>query len=289
MRRSSSAAAVVLAAGLVVSSVASGGGAVADPTLGTPATPGSPDSGDSLFPHQGNGGYDVQHYAIALRWRPAGSLTATVRIRAVATQALSAFNLDFRGLTVDRVSVGGVGAASSGPTGDELTITPASPIPDGQTFRTTIAYHGAPHYLTDPDGSPDGWIPTSDGATVLSEPIGSMTWFPSNDTPSDKATYGISVTVPRSKTVASNGRLVGFSSCPSTCHTSTWRWRETDPMASYLATVSIGDYDEVRGKSRRGVPLHSFVDPRLQARATARGVGTVVDFLASQFGPYPFA
>ena len=26
-------------------------------------TPGSPDSGDSLFPHAGNGGYDVSHYA----------------------------------------------------------------------------------------------------------------------------------------------------------------------------------------------------------------------------------
>src|SRR4051812_36986190 len=171
MRRSSSAAAVVPAAGLVVSSVASGGGAVADPTLGTPATPGSPDSGDSLFPHQGNGGYDVEHYAIALRWRPSGSIRATVRIRAVATQSLSAFNLDFRGLTVDDVTVAGLPAASSGPAGDELTITPAVSLADGQTFRTDIVYHGTPHFLTDPDGSPDGWIPTADGATVLSEPI----------------------------------------------------------------------------------------------------------------------
>jgi aminopeptidase N len=287
--RRRTATAALLAAGLMTSSVAAGADAQIDGARrGIAATPGSPDSGDSLFPHQGNGGYDVQHYAIALRWRPSGSIRATVRIRAVATQSLSAFNLDFRGLTVDHVTVAGLPAASSGPAGDELTITPAVSLADGQTFRTDIVYHGTPHFLTDPDGSPDGWIPTADGATVLSEPIGSMTWFPSNNTPSDKATYAIAVTVPCSKTVASNGRMVGQSTSPSPGCTTTSSWRERDPMASYLATVSIGDYDVVTGTSGRGVPLRSFVDPRLQARASARGVGGVVDFLSSQFGPYPF-
>jgi aminopeptidase N len=286
--RSKTAALTLVVGALLSTSIAVGGHALAEGRRGTPATPGSPDSGDSLFPHQGNGGYDVEHYAITLRWRTSGSITATVRIRAVATQALSAFNLDFRGLTVDSATVAGQPAGFSGPTGDELTITPAAPLLDGQKFRIVIAYRGTPHYLIDPDGSADGWIPTSDGVTVLSEPIGSMTWFPNNNTPSDKATYAISVTAPQSKTVASNGRLVGGSTSPSPGQTATWHWREADPMASYLATVSIGHYDEVAGKSNRGVPLRSFVDPHLDARATARGVGKVVDFLASQFGAYPF-
>jgi aminopeptidase N len=287
VRNRSRLAASALVLPLIVSIAGVGSVASAASPRGTPATPGSPDSGDSLFPHQGNGGYDVDHYAIALRWRPDGSIRATVRIRAVATQALSAFNLDFRGLTVDSVTVAGAAAASSGPTNKELTVTPATPVLDGQTFRTVIAYHGTPHFLTDPDKSADGWLATTDGATALSEPIGSMTWFPNNNTPSDKATYGITVTAPSSKTVASNGRLVAASTSTSPSQTTTWHWRETDPMASYLATVSIGNYDTVTGTSRRGVRLRSFLDTSLGGVKTARHVGGVVDFLASQFGPYP--
>jgi aminopeptidase N len=287
VRNSSRVSACALVVALVVSAFGGASVASAQGQRGTPATPGSPDSGDSLFPHQGNGGYDVEHYAIALRWRTSGSITATIRIRAVATQALSAFNLDFRGLQVDSVTVAGAPAASTGRTGQELTITPASPVLDGQTFRTVIAYHGIPHFLTDPDGSADGWLETSDGATVMAEPIGSMTWFPNNDTPSDKATYAITVTAPQSKTVASNGRLVQVDVSPSPGNTATWHWREDDQMASYLATVSIGDYDTVTGTSHRGVRLRSFVDASMSGRDTARHVGNVVDFLASQFGPYP--
>jgi aminopeptidase N len=286
VRNRSRLAAFVLVVTSVVSIPGVAAVAPAQAQRGTPATPGSPDSGDSLFPHQGNGGYDVQHYAITLRWRGSGSITAVARIRAVATQALSAFNLDLRRLKVDTVTVRGTGAGFSGPTGQELTITPASPIPDGQTFRTVIAYHGKPRFLTDPDGSADGWIPTPDGATVLSEPIGSMTWFPNNDTPSDKATYAVRVTAPSSKTVASNGRLV--KKTPGGSHMTTWSWRETDPMASYLATVSIGDYNTVTGTSRRGVPMRSFIDASMSGRHTARHVGGVVDFLSTKFGPYPF-
>ena len=44
--------------------------------------------------------------------------------------------------------------------------------------------------------APDGWIPTDTGASVLAEPVGSMTWFPNNNTPRDKATFGVRVTVP---------------------------------------------------------------------------------------------
>jgi aminopeptidase N len=283
--RSRLAVCCVVVAGLVVGAAPAGGIATAELRRGTPPSPGSPDSGDSLFPHAGNGGYDVTHYAIDLRWRGNGSIVADVRITADATQALSAFNLDLKGLQVDRASVDGVSAVFA-QAGRELTVTPDTAIPDGATFRTVVRYHGTPHFLRDPDGSPDGWVPTSDGATVVSEPIGSMTWFPNNDTPRDKATYEITVRAPSSKTVASNGRLIGKETHPD--DTTTWRWRETDAMASYLATVSIGEYDMVTGHSMRGVRLRSFIDPSAGGTATARKVGTIVDYWSQKFGPYPF-
>ncbi len=68
--------------------------------------PGAPGIGDPYFPLDGNGGYDVQHYGLDLRYDPAtDGLSGVATIMAMATQDLSAFNLDFVGLTVRSVTV----------------------------------------------------------------------------------------------------------------------------------------------------------------------------------------
>ena len=75
------------------------------------------------------------------------------------------------------------------------------------------------NYVLDPDKSKDGWIPTDDGAFVVNEPQGSPTWFPSNDTPKDFATFEFEITVPEGKTALANGRLV---STTDNGDTTTW-------------------------------------------------------------------
>ena len=71
-------------------------------------SPGAPGVGDPYFPLDGNGGYDVKHYDLAIRYAPASdALAGVVRVRALPTQRLSAFNLDLDGLTVDAVTVNG--------------------------------------------------------------------------------------------------------------------------------------------------------------------------------------
>ncbi len=61
-----------------------------------------------------------------------------------------------------------------------------------------VQYSGDPQAIADPDTSIEGWIPacyplappqTCDGAFVVNEPIGAQSWFPSNNYPSDKATF----------------------------------------------------------------------------------------------------
>src|SRR3954462_12745112 len=73
-------------------------------------SPGSTGIGDVLFPTLGNGGYDAEHYALAVRY-PTGAPGETVQGRvtmyARATQALSRFDLDFSGDSVGSVSVDG--------------------------------------------------------------------------------------------------------------------------------------------------------------------------------------
>jgi aminopeptidase N len=253
-----------------------------------PATgPGSASSDDSVIPARGNGGYDVQHYGIALRWRAASrTIAATTTVRATATQNLTSFNLDLDGLTLRKVTVDGVDAVTSRD-GFELTVTPGTPIPAGRAFTARVSYAGKPTTYRSKQLGHTGWISTKDGATALSEPFGSETWFPVNDTVRDKATYSISVDVPNHLKAASNGRLIGRTVGD---RRTVWHWRENRPMAPYLATVSIGRYKMFRGKTASGIPLVTFVDARLgKQRRARRDLARIVDFLQRRFGRYPFA
>src|SRR5690349_8980581 len=82
----------------------------ATPALANAPSPGAPGLGDRIFPTLGNGGYDVQHYDIDLRYAtaaPSQAMDGTVTILARATQSLSRFDLDFGGKSVGGVSVNG--------------------------------------------------------------------------------------------------------------------------------------------------------------------------------------
>lgn len=233
-------------------------------------TPGAPGIGDPYFPTEGNGGYDVRHYDIALHYRPATDrLRARTTITARATQALSSFNLDFHGLTVRSVRVDGRRAHFSR-SGDELTVTPTRALRDHRRFRVVVRYDGVPQAIDDPSLGLNGWINTDDGAVVAGQPYSAATWFPVNDHPLDKATYSFSATVPRGLQAVANGRLV------STRHhrgSTTWRWEARDPMASYLATVDIGEFD-LSSRSVNGIHYLDAIDPDLDTAPIEATDGT---------------
>ncbi len=102
----------------------------------------------------------------------------------------------------------------------KLIVTPATPV-DGAVHdrRRPTTAHPCGH--ADTDGSSEGWNNTTDGATFLNQPVGSMTVFPNNNTPRDKATYTFTIDVPsvlgtsnasvggnlHASAVASNGEL----------------------------------------------------------------------------------
>jgi aminopeptidase N len=99
---------------------------------------------DPIYPQLGNGGYDVIHYAIDLVVDvESNTMTGTTTIGAQAIQPLRRFNLDFLGLDIDAIEVND-SAARFERTGSELTLTPASPLANGEAFTVTVAYHGQP-------------------------------------------------------------------------------------------------------------------------------------------------
>src|SRR5437868_10028821 len=151
-------------------------------TGGDLGTPGSTGLGDPYFPNAGNGGYDVAHYDVALAYTgpETGAIGATVSISAKATQDLSAFNLDYRGPKIVAVAVDGR-SVQYRRAGQELTVTPATVIPHGQAFTTTVRYAGKPEPIRSEAYGTYGWVPSKDGALVVAEPDGAPTWLPVND------------------------------------------------------------------------------------------------------------
>ncbi|MFI9169498.1 M1 family metallopeptidase [Streptomyces lincolnensis] len=257
--------------------------------LGATAPPsaGSPGVGDPYFPLSGNGGYDVRHYDLTLGYDPgSGHLTGKAVLTARATQRLTRFDLDLSGLKVTGLTVDHV-KADHRRDGQELVVTPRRTLHKGQWFRVAVTYSGTPKPVTDPDGSLDGWIPTDDGAFVAGEPQGAMTWFPANSHPTDKASYDFTLTVPRGKTAVANGVLLGERTRDGR---TTFRWRQSEPMAAYLATATVGTFRTTRYTTRDGIQVYDAVDPREAEKAAPvlKQLPSVLEWESKLFGPYPF-
>ncbi len=225
----------------------------------SPFRPGAPGIGDPYFPLAGNGGYDVKHYGLDLRYTPDNDRLAGVAvISARATQNLSAFNLDFHGLTLRSLTVNGRNARWSR-SGDELTVTPRSGLRAGRAFEVVARYDGVPGLISDQSLGDGGVFHTDDGMVIVGEPYAASTWFPVNDHPRDKAAYTVRVTVPRGLEAVSNGVLVSHTTKgPWT----TWLWNAADPMASYLATATVGQF-RTTSYTKGGLHYFDAVDPDL--------------------------
>lgn len=249
---------------------------------------GSGGVGDPLFPALGNGGYQVSHYGLDLDYDVRGRhLDATAEITARAEQDLRSFKLDLRGLRVSSVRVDGEEAAFSRK-GHKLTVTPAEGIAKGAGFRTTVDYDGTPQEIKDADGSTEGWVKTADGAFVSGEPAGAMTWFPGNNHPEDKATYDFRITVPQRYTAVANGELRSEKVSKGK---TTFTWRNSQPMATYLATATIGTFDVRRSRTPDGLPLYVAVDPA-EAKASKgplERLPEIIKWESGLFGKYPFS
>lgn len=259
------------------------------PTQLALASPGRAGTLDPYYPRLGNGGYDVDHYTIALTVdAEQNRIQGTTTLTATATQPLSAFNLDFSGLTISAIAVQGAPALFSRQ-GSELTITPTLPLAADTLFTTTVTYEGTPRPLRDP-GIPVeqlGWIQVEAGIFVISEPSGAMTWYPVNNHPTDKATYTFRITVAEPYMVAANGLLQAEIDLGDQ---RTYVWQVNQPMASYLATVGIAEFRKTEAVGPNGLPIINFLPVDMSAgRAKSFDqTAAMIEYFSSLVGPYPF-
>jgi aminopeptidase N len=249
---------------------------------------GSMSGGDPYFPLDGNGGYEVEHYKIRTTYDPrTDRLKGRTTVTAVAGKELSRFHLDLA-LTPDSVRVGGERVRFSKPKKHELRVVPSEPIAEGATFRVRVDYHGRPASTRAAGLSP--FFHQRGEGLALGEPQIGPWWFAANETPADKATYDISLRVPKGREAVSNGELVSRA---TKGRWTTWRWEITDPIVTYLAFFIAGELQLERG-TVDGRPYVYAVSKRLGARARKqsfallRTTPDIVTWLESHFGDYPY-
>jgi aminopeptidase N len=253
------------------------------------ASPGAPGLGDRLNPGIGNGGYDVLNYDLDLRYAtsdPAQSIDGNETILAKATQSLSRFNLDFAGDGLGGVSVDGKSAGFRRD-GEELVITPRNPIDKGDRFVVRITHFTATPTEPGDDPTSEAFFITPDGSGTAPQPYYAHLVYPCNDHPRDKATFTFTFDVPAGSDAVANGVEVGHS----TRHgRTTWRYVMSQPMATELTQLAVGDWDFSRTVRHRGTlfrdvtapSLTEFMEPILALQPGQ------FDYMEDAVGRYPF-
>jgi aminopeptidase N len=243
-------------------------------------------AGDELFPGLGSATIDAQRYDVTLAYDAASDgILGTVVIDLTVTDEVDVVHLDADGPLISEVAVEGVDATFEVADGD-LAIDLPEPLTAGSTTSVVIGFSVRPRGGTGLSGLPSGWFNTPGGSYTLNEPDGAHSWLPSNDHPSDKATYRFTIIVPPGVTAVANGRL---DSHTTSTDGETWVWVEDRPMATYLIQVLTGDYEVIDGVGPHGLPLVHAVFRSDVEGATPLFDLTVeqIDFFEQWFGPYP--
>jgi aminopeptidase N len=267
--------------------------ALAVPTSATAferPTPGAAGIGDRLFPTLGNGGYDVQHYDLDLRYAtavPSQGIDGTATIFARATKSLSRFDLDFAGDSVGSVTVDGLPARFARDD-DELIITPRRALPKSRPFVVQVRHYTA--HPSEPNPNEllsTAFFVTPDGSATAGQPDGAHVFMPSNDHPRDKASFTIRFDVPAGETALGNGVLVSKRTSHGRTH---YVYLQRQPMATELVQLAVGRYTEINRGVHDGIRVRDAIAPSLSDLLSDKLPTELdhLDWMQARVGEYPF-
>jgi len=245
--------------------------------------------GDPYYPNIGNTGYDVSNYDLDLRIDTAGAdqLDGVATISFTATENVSQISFDLLDLDVSGARLGDV-AVETETTGNKLRVQFPETLPAGSDHVLTVEYNGNPQLIDSTTRIGNiGWFDLGNNSVAVGEPFGAQTWYPVNDHPSDKATYSFTLDVPDAFVGVANGVLTSDSTAGDRRLTS---WEMTDPMASYLATVTVGEYLLIDSDPAEDIEVFDAVPPRLNNVFDGDFGMTdeMIVVFSDLFGPYPF-
>ncbi|AWB83257.1 M1 family metallopeptidase [Corynebacterium liangguodongii] len=216
-----------------------------------------------------NLGFHVHHYDVDLDYKVGPNrLHGTATLTLTTWRELEHLTLDLaESMSVRRVTArsatgGAIEVKRFRQSGGKLRVSFTAPVPVDEEFQLAVTYGGNPAPRRTAWGL-IGWEELTDGSLVASQPNGAPTWLPCDDTPDEKATYTFHVRADRGYAVITN---------PT-----------TRPMASYLATVQVGDY----ARHQLGRNTYAWLPKNTQPGDFATQQD-MLDFFEETFGPYPF-
>jgi len=168
---------------------------------------------------------------------------------------MHSIRLDAKSMVVDRVACEGHEVTFTHDGRDlTVTLTPAVPVGQDVTIVTEYQVHDPLFGLIWTPESPE-WPGRPAQLHTQGEPETNSFWFPCHDSPNDKLTTEVLVTLPAGYTVSSNGKLVevgksirsveGVGGSVQMKPAETWHWLQDKPHAAYLVSVVVGKFDIV--------------------------------------------
>jgi aminopeptidase N len=234
--------------------------------------------------------YDVLHYKLTISIdERKKTVSGEVAITLVPLRpALSEIVLDAAELYVGRVSLGRESLKYSTQQ-EKLHLFLKRPVHLDDTLTIAVRYSASPRkglYFIQPDnGYPDRpWQVWSQGQAEDNH-----FWFPCYDYPNDFATSEMIVTVNDRFTAISNGKLLKATH-NSKDRTKTYHWRESKPHVSYLISLVVGEYIELKD-SWAGIPISYYVYPHQKeiAKYSFSKTPAMVKFFSEKIGlRYPW-
>jgi aminopeptidase N len=200
--------------------------------------------------------YDLQHSKIALRFQPEqkkviGDVTHSVTL---LRDGLETISFDSVGLQIESVRIN-KSAAKFAATESKLVVTLPKGSKAGVKYEVEIKYQGTPSkglYFILPDKDyPNRPLQI----WTQGESEDTRYYLPTYDYPNDRLTTETILTVPASWLTISNGKLISVTE-PSD-GMKTWTWRESQPSSTYLITVVVGEFVEVKD-SWRNIPVNYY-------------------------------
>jgi aminopeptidase N len=170
----------------------------------------------------------------------------------------------------------------------QILSSPASSF-DGDE-NITVYYRGKSFFNGDFD---DGGLYFSSPEKVASssQPNFARRWWPCKDTPSDKATATIAITVPRGMTAVSNGLLKDVAGDDTTA---TYTWETKYPIATYLISIVAAPYYHFSefytslGGDPMPVLYYVFQEDSDKAKVDLQNTRVILEYFARTFSEYPF-
>lgn len=176
---------------------------------------------------------------------------------------------------------------------NKVYISLKDTVNSGQDISLEIFYQGIP-------------VPTGFGSFVfsshnnnqpviwtISEPYGSIDWFPCKNVPNDKAdSSDVLIRCPVNMQAASNGTLIGTEINRDGTHT--FKWHNSYPVVNYVISVAVSDYEiyttYFRYSETDSMPVVNYIYPEdlEELKPQLDKTNYMLELFSRKFGLYPF-